>query len=266
MTADLVAGYALRIGDDALIAAQRLAEWSARAPEMEEDIALSNIALDQLGVARSLLSYAGLLAGADDPSAARDEDALAFGRDDHEFRNCLLVELPNAGPAAAPGTPGDFAVTMAKLLFVATYQHLLYERLSASTDDQLAAIAGKARKESAYHRDHATQWTVRLGDGTPYSHDRMQAAVDDLWPYTHELFTDDPLTRGLAADGVGPTPSALREPWLATVDLVLSEATLVRPVDGWAPTGGRDGRHTEHLSYLLAEMQVLHRAHPGASW
>jgi ring-1,2-phenylacetyl-CoA epoxidase subunit PaaC len=254
MTAD-VAAYALRIGDDALVAAQRLAEWSSRAPEMEEDIALSNIALDQLGVARLLYGVVG-----------EDEDRLAFLRDDHEFRNCLLVELPNAGPTAAPGATGDFAVTMAKLLFLATYQHLLYERLVASTDEQLSAIADKARKESAYHRDHATQWTVRLGDGTPYSHDRMQAAVDDLWPYTHELFADDPLTRVLAADGVGPTPSAMREPWLATVDLVLSEATLVRPADGWAPTGGRDGRHTEHLSYLLTEMQVLPRAHPGASW
>jgi ring-1,2-phenylacetyl-CoA epoxidase subunit PaaC len=266
MTVSLVSEYALRVGDDALIAAQRLAEWSARAPEMEEDIALSNIALDQLGVARSLLSYAGVLAGADDPTAAQDEDALAFRRDHDEFRNCLLVELPNAGPTAAPSTPGDFAVTMAKLLFLATYQHLLYERLVASTDEHLAAVADKARKESAYHLDHATQWTVRLGDGTPYSHDRMQVAVEDLWPYTHELFADDPLVTRLAADGVVPRPGALREPWLATVDLVLAEATLARPADGWAPTGGREGRHTEHLSYLLAEMQVLHRAHPGASW
>jgi ring-1,2-phenylacetyl-CoA epoxidase subunit PaaC len=262
MTSVDVAEYALRVGDDALIAAQRLAEWSARSPEMEEDVALSNIALDQLGVARFMLTYAGTFLG-------RDEDSLAFLRDSHEYRNCLLVELPNAGPTAAPsaaGPPGDFGATVAKLLFLATYQHLLYERLSDSVDPQLAAIADKARKESAYHADHATQWTVRLGDGTELSHDRMQAAVDDVWPYVHELFADDPLTTRLSTAGVAPRPGGLREPWLATVDLVLSEATLARPADGWAPEGGREGRHTEHLSYLLAEMQVVHRSHSGAQW
>jgi ring-1,2-phenylacetyl-CoA epoxidase subunit PaaC len=254
-----IAAFTLRIGDDALITAQRLAEWSARAPEMEEDVALSNIALDQLGVARALLSYHGDLAGG-------DEDSLAFLRDDHEFHNCLLAELPNAGPAAAPGARGDFGVTMARLLFMSAYQHLLYERLATSADERLAGIAGKARKESAYHRDHATQWTLRLGDGTDESHRRMQAAVEDLWPYTHELFTDDDVSRRLAADGIAPAPSGLREPWLHTIGLVLGEATLTRPGDGWAPSGGRAGRHTEHLSYLLTEMQVLPRAHPGARW
>src|SRR5258705_4029296 len=259
MSPDVVA-YALRVGDDALVAAQRLAEWSARAPEMEEDIALSNIALDQLGVARLLLTYASARVG------AGDEDSLAYLRDGDEFRNCLLVELPNAGPAAAIGAPGDFGVTMAKLLFLAAYQHPLYQRLPASGDDQLAGVAGKARKESAYHLDHATQWTVRLGDGTDESHRRTQAAIDDTWPYTHELFVDDDVTERLAEEGVAPRPSEMREPWLATVELVLAQATLTRPEDGWAPTGGRLGRHTEHLSYVLAEMQVLHRAHPGASW
>jgi ring-1,2-phenylacetyl-CoA epoxidase subunit PaaC len=245
VTAD-VAAYALRVGDDALIAAQRLAGWSARAPEMEEDVALSNIALDQLGVARLMYAVVG-----------EDEDRLAFLRDDHEFRNCLLVELPDTG---------DFAITMVKLLFLAAYQQLLYERLASSVDDRLAGIADKARKESAYHRDHATQWTLRLGDGTDESHRRMQVAVDQVWPYTHELFADDPLSLRLAGAGVAPAPSRLRESWLATIDLVLHEATLVRPADGWAPEGGREGRHTEHLSYLLTEMQVLHRAHPGARW
>jgi ring-1,2-phenylacetyl-CoA epoxidase subunit PaaC len=247
MNADLVE-FSLRIGDDALIAAQRLGEWSAHSPEMEEDIALANIALDQLGVARLLLAYVG------------DEDDLAFLRDDRQFRNCLLVELPNAGPAAAPGAPGDFAITMAKLLFLSAYQKLLYDGLSGADDEQLAAVAGKARKESAYHLDHATQWTVRLGDGTDESHRRMQAAIDDVWPYTHELFTADELPQRL-----GLTPPT-RTAWLSIVDDVLAEATLTRPADGWAPTGGRAGRHTEHLSYLLAEMQVLHRAHPGATW
>jgi ring-1,2-phenylacetyl-CoA epoxidase subunit PaaC len=226
----------LGLADDALIAAQRLAQWSSRAPEMEEDVALTNIALDQIGAARMLLSYAGELEG-----AGRDEDALAYLRDDREFRNVLLVELPN----------GDFAVTTAKLLFLAAYQRDRYRKLAAGPDERLAGIAATALKESAYHLDHAALWTVRLGDGTEESHRRMQSAVDEIWPYTYELF-----------DG-----GDLRAGWLATVEPVLAEATLTRPEDGgWAPRGGRTGLHTEHLSYLLAEMQVLHRAHPGAAW
>jgi len=249
-TADRVE-YALRLGDDALIAAQRLAEWCSAAPEMEEDVALANIALDQLGVARLVLTYAGALEG-----AGRDEDALAFRRDDAEFRNCLLVELAN----------GDFAVTIGKLLFLAAYQLPLYDALAASTDERLAGVAARARKESAYHLDHGALWTVRLGDGTDESHRRMQRAVDELWPYTHELFAADELTARLAAEGVAVDPPVLREGWLSTVDKVLAEATLTRPEDGWAPAGGRQGRHTEALSYLLGEMQALHRAHPGARW
>ena len=235
--------YLLGLGDDALIAAQRLGEWAAVAPEMEEDIALANIALDQLGAARLLLSYAGELEG-----AGRDEDALAYLRDDREYRNCLLVELPNV----------DFAVTMAKLLFLSAYQAALYAALAGSADERLAAIAGKARKESAYHLDHSSLWTVRLGDGTEESHRRMQAAVDEVWPYTHELFAPDP--------GAPVDPAGLRAAFLSTVESVLASATLDRPADAWSPTGGRTGVHTEHLSYLLAEMQVLHRAHPGARW
>jgi ring-1,2-phenylacetyl-CoA epoxidase subunit PaaC len=255
-----VADYALRLGDDALITAQRLAEWSANAPELEIDIALANIALDQLGVARLMLSYAGELTGG-------DEDSLAFRRDDRGFRNCLLAELPNAGPTADPGAPGDFAVTVVRLLLLSAHQWLTYRWLAgAGTDDRLAAIGAKAVKESAYHLDFASLWTVRLGDGTEESHHRTQAALVALWPYTGELFTTDPVAQDLAAAGIAPPPEADREPWLATVDQVLAEATLERPADGWAPTGGRLGRHTEHLSYLLAEMQVLHRAHPGARW
>jgi ring-1,2-phenylacetyl-CoA epoxidase subunit PaaC len=227
----------LALGDDALIAAQRLAEWCSRGPDLEEDIALANIALDQLGAARLLLALAG---SREQP--VRTEDELAFLRTDREFRNCLMVELPN----------GDFAVTMAKLLFLAAYQKPLYEELAAAADDpELAAIAAKAVKESAYHLDHAALWTVRLGDGTEESHGRMQAALAELWPYTHELFEQRP---------------AARVNWLSTVDAVLAESTLERPADGWRPTGGRSGVHTEHLSLLLAEMQVLHRAHPGATW
>ncbi|PWU57774.1 phenylacetate-CoA oxygenase subunit PaaI [Micromonospora globispora] len=235
--------FALRLGDDALIAAQRLGEWTSRAPEMEEDIALANIALDQLGAARLLLTYAGELEG-----AGRDEDALAYLRDDREFRNCLLAELPN----------GDFAITMAKLFFLSAYQLPLYTALAGCADERLAAIGGKARKESAYHVDHSSLWVKRLGDGTEESHRRMQAAFDEVWPYTHELF---------AADPAAPVdPATLRADFDATVSAVLSEAMLIRPADGWTPGGGRDGVHTEHLSYLLAEMQVLHRAHPGAQW
>jgi len=267
----------LGLGDDALIAAQRLSEWCARAPEMEEDIALANIALDQLGAARLLLTYAGELEG-----AGRDEDALAYLRDDREFRNVLLVELPN----------GDFAVTMAKLLFLAACQVHRYRALAEGPDERLAGIAAKAVKECTYHLEHAALWTVRLGDGTEESYARMQRAVDEIWPYTHELCEPvvDPDPRppfGLAAPGhagaarsdaataasgdgaVRPTRAdpQLRAAWLATVEPVLAEATLTIPPDGaYLPRGGRQGLHTEHLSYLLAEMQVLHRAHPGARW
>lgn len=227
--------FVLALGDDALIAAQRLGEWSSRSPTMEEDIALANIALDQLGVARLLLTYAADLEG-----KGRDEDALAYLRDEREFTNAHLVELDN----------GDFAVTMAKLLFLSAYQKPLYDALAASPDERLAGIAGKARKESTYHLDHSAQWTIRLGDGTEESHRRMQAAVDRLWPYTYELFeTYD-----------------VRPQWTATVEDVLARATLDRPADSKAPTGGRGGVHTEAMSYLLGEMQVLHRAHPGARW
>jgi ring-1,2-phenylacetyl-CoA epoxidase subunit PaaC len=226
----------LALGDDALVMAQLLGGWCTRAPEMEEDVALTNIALDQLGAARLLLGYAGEVEG-----AGRDEDALAFLRGDREFRNALMAELPDS----------DFAVLIAKLLFFSTFQRLRYARLAQGPDGRLAAIAGKAVKESAYHVDHSAQWTVRLGDGTDESHARMQSAVDGLWPYTHELFDDEP---------------ELRPAWLSTVEPVLAQATLTRPADGWAPRGGRDGRHTEELSHLLAEMQVLHRAHPGARW
>lgn len=225
---------ALALGDDALIAAQRMAEWCARAPEIEEDVALANIALDLLGQARALLSYAGELEG-----LGRGEDELAYLRDEHEFRNVQLVELPN----------GDFAVTMAKLLFFAVHQQVLYAEL-AGGDGPLAAIAAKAVKETAYHASHATLWTVRLGDGTAESHRRMQQAVEHVWPYTHELFEG----------------SDRRGAWLARVEPVLADATLTRPQDGWAPTGGRRGVHTEAFGPLLAEMQYVHRAHPGARW
>jgi ring-1,2-phenylacetyl-CoA epoxidase subunit PaaC len=249
-SADL-GSYALRLGDDALVLAQRLVEWSSRAPALEEDIALSNIALDLLGQARSLLAYAGEAEG-----AGRSEDDLAYLRPEGEFTNCQLVEQPN----------GDFAATMARQLFFSTCQLALYRRLTDSRDETLAAVAAKAAKEVDYHRDHATGWTLRLGDGTEESHRRMQAAVDQLWPFTFELFEPDGLTDRLVAAGMAVDPASMWAEWDAHVEPVLAQATLTRPADGWRPGGGRQGRHTEHLGYLLAELQHLHRSHPGARW
>ena len=255
LAADLFA-YALRLGDDALVLAQRLTEWSSRAPALEEDIALSNIALDLLGQARALLTYAGETEG-----AGRSEDDLAYLRSEREFTNCQLVEQPN----------GDFAVTMARQLFFSAYQLALYRRLAASADATLAGVAAKGVKEVAYHADHAGGWVVRLGDGTAESHRRMAAAVEQMWPFTHELFEADELTGRLAGAGVGVEPSELATEWEEHVEGVLSEATLQGPPQsgesaGWRPAGGRRGVHTEHLGYLLAEMQHLHRSHPGAQW
>lgn len=218
----------LELADDALVAAQRLSEWVSRAPTLEEDVALANIALDQLGVARLYLQSLG------------DEDALAYGRSDFEFRNCQLVELP-LGPSRGDL---DFGWTIVWLLFLSAAQKIRYTSLAAAGDE----IAAKAVKESAYHLDHAQEWTVRLGDGTEESHLRAQTALDELWPYSHEL------TEGI------------REEWLSIVEPVLDKATLTVPATTWAPSGGRKGQHTEHLSYLLAEMQSLHRAHPGVLW
>lgn len=245
-----VPAYVLRLADDALILAQRLGEWSAHAPELEEDVALTNIALDLLGHARMLLSYAGELLG------GRTEDDLAFLRDEREFVNCQLVERPN----------GDFAATVARQLFFAAYQCELYAALGESADATLAAIADRAVKEVSYHRDHAVQWTLRLGDGTPESHRRMQAGVDGLWPYTSELFESDDLLLALVAAGVAVDPVALRPAWSGFLGPVLAEATLTVPETTWAPSGGRRGLHTEDFGLLLAEMQHLHRSHPGTSW
>ena len=247
-----VAEYAVRLGDDSLVLAQQLGMWIARAPELEEDVALGNIALDLLGHARSLLHYAGTATG-------RSEDDLAYWRDEPEWRNAWLFEQPN----------GDFAHTIARQLFVATYLYELYSDLGASTDPTLAAIAAKAVKEVDYHRDHATQWVLRLAGGTDESRRRMTTAVADTWPYVDELFHDDALVERLANDGVAVLPSSLRDRFDEIIDAVLGEAGLELPTGRTAFTasgGGRRGSHTEHLGPLLAEMQVLARAHPGASW
>lgn len=246
-----LARYALALGDDALILSHRCGEWIARAPELEEDVALANIGLDLLGQARLLLTYAGEVEG-----AGRDEDALAYLRDEREFLNLQLVERPNE----------DFAVTMARLLFFSTYAVSLYERLAGSADERLAAIAGKARKEVAYHQEHAVSWVVRLGDGTEESHGRMQAGLARMWPYVAEMFDGSWLDPALVADGVAADVAELRPGWDETVSSVLTEATLDVPDSTWGATGGRRGIHTEALGYLLAEMQHLHRSHPGAVW
>ncbi|GAA1553329.1 phenylacetate-CoA oxygenase subunit PaaC [Kribbella hippodromi] len=238
--------YTLRLGDDALIAAQRTGEWIAAAPQLEEDVALGNIGLDQLGQARSLLQYAGSLVG-------RTEDELAYFRDEREFRNLLICELPN----------GDFGFAMARLLYFSAYQHLLYSELLSCADELLAGVAGKAVKEVAYHVDHATQWVLRLGDGTEESHQRMQAGLDALWPYTAEMFTSDELVRRLP---VAVDPAELQEAWNSRVLAVIDESTCERPASGYQHSGGRSGRHTEHMGYLLAELQHVARSHPGATW
>src|SRR4051794_8882452 len=238
--------YTLGLADDALVSAQRMGWWISRAPELEEDVALANIGLDQLGQARTLLSYAGELEG-----AGRSEDDLAYLRDDREFRNVKLVERPMA----------DFGVAMARLLVLATYQSHLYAGLQSSSDETLAGIGAKAVKEVDYHVDHAAQWVLRLGDGTDESHARMQAALDAEWPYAAELFVAPPLLPVGVVD-----PTELREGVLADLARVIDQATLTVPEVPAALGGGREGLHTEHLGHLLAEMQHLHRSHPGAAW
>ncbi|KQQ93284.1 phenylacetate-CoA oxygenase [Leifsonia sp. Leaf325] len=242
-----VAEYALWLGDDALVLAQQLGWWISRAPELEEDVALGNIGLDLIGHARSLLRYAGTATG-------RTEDGLAYWRDEPEFRSAWLFEQPN----------GDFAHTIVRQLIASVYLVELYSRLRASEDATLAAIAAKAVKEVDYHRDHAMQWTLRLALGTDESRRRMTLALADLWPYVDELFVDEPLVDRL--EGVAVRPSTIRPAFDAVIDSVLAEADLVRPAGIIAAGGGRAGRHFSTLGYILAEMQVLARQHPGASW
>ena len=231
--------YVLALADDALVAAQRTGEWIAAAPQIEEDVALGNIALDLLGQARALLTYAGAL---EDPP--RTEDDLAYLRDADAFRNAHLVERPR----------GDFGVAMARLLVLSTYQCELYERLRGSADETLAAVAAKAVKEVAYHRDHATMWVLRLGDGTQESHARMQAALEAEWPYVAELFDGSHVGPGLVEEGVAVDPATLRAPFDDRIADVLAEATLTRPGVPAAVGGGRRGEHTEHLHALLEDL------------
>lgn len=244
-------GYALRLGDTNLVLGHRLSEWCGHAPELEEDIALTNVALDLVGHARLLLSHAGEVEG-----QGRDEDRLAYRRDVFDYRNHLLVEQPNR----------DFGHTIVRQFLHDAWAVELYTRLAASADATLAGIAAKAVKEVRYHVRHSGDWLIRLGDGTPVSHAKVRDALDRLWPYTGEMFERDAADDILVAAGIAADPAELRVAWDARVGAVLDEATLTRPSDGWMQKGGRRGEHSEHLGYLLAEMQFLPRAYPDATW
>ncbi|MSO75433.1 MAG: phenylacetate-CoA oxygenase subunit PaaI [Alphaproteobacteria bacterium] len=243
--------YVLRLADNALVLGHRLSEWCGHGPVLEEDLALANMALDLIGQSRSLYDYAGEVGG-----RGHDEDALAYLRDVASYRNVLLVEQPN----------GDFACTMARQFFYSAFMHPYWQAMAASSDPALAAIAEKSVKEVAYHVRHTSEWAIRLGDGTEESHRRMQAAVDELWPYTGELFEADAIEAALIEAGIATDPRPLEGAWRATVANVLKTATLTLPATGWMQTGGRVGRHSEHLGHLLADLQYMQRAYPGAAW
>lgn len=244
--------FLLRLADNALVLSQRLSEWCGKGPALEEDMALTNVALDLIGQARFWFSYAGEIEG-----AGRDEDKLAFLRDANAFRNVLLVEQPN----------GSYADTLARQFYFDTWHFLLLQRLVSSADPRIAAIAEKSLKEVGYHVRRSTDLVVRLGDGTDRSRSMMQAALDDLWMYTDELFQPDATDQAMAAQGIAPDLASLRQPWLNHIAKVLDEATLTVPeMNAWMQKGGKQGVHSEHLGYLLAEMQFLQRAYPNAQW
>ena len=243
--------YVLRLADTNLVLAQRLGEWVGHAPALEEDLGLANVSLDLLGQARLLLAYAGQLEG-----RGRGEDELAFLREESEYYNLTLVEQPN----------GDFGGTIVRQFLFDAWQLGLYEALIGSRDTTLAAVAAKGRGEAAYHLRYSGGWLIRLGDGTAESHVRVAGALLRLWPCTQELFDDDDVDRAAADAGIGVLPSTLESAFAARVDETLGRATLARPAQTPFPWYGKQGRHSEHLGYLLAEMQSLHRAHPGATW
>lgn len=243
--------YLQRHGDDRLILGHRLSEWCGHAPILEEDIALANIALDFVGQANLLLGLAGQIEG-----QGRDADALAYFRGEVDFRNLQLVELPK----------GDFAFTIVRQFLFDAYDVPFLEALSRSSHSELAGIAAKAHKEARYHLRHSAEWVIKLGDGTDESRRRTQRALDELWHYTGELFTSDERDRQLVAAGIAPDLTALDSGWRDRVAAVLRQATLTIPESGPAMLGGRRGRHTEHLGHLLAEMQIVARSFPGATW
>jgi ring-1,2-phenylacetyl-CoA epoxidase subunit PaaC len=243
--------YTLRLADNALVLAQRMVELVAAEPELEEELANANFALDYIGQARMFYTLAGHLEG-----RGRSEDDFAFMRDEHEFRNLLLLEQPN-------GHFGDALVR--QYLFEVFYVHQL-EALTRCSDAGLAEIAARAIKEVTYHRRHSSQWLIRLGDGTELSHDRMQASLNDVWRYTGEMFSADAIDKAVQEDYSGPDLEEIRQIWLREVSTTVDEATLELPGDQWMAGGGKQGKHSEHLGFILAEMQYLQRSFPGATW
>ena len=243
--------YVLRLGDLSLVLGQRLGEWVGHSPALEEDLGLANIALDLIGQARLLLTYAGEVEG-----RGRDEDQLAYLREQGAYFNAILAEQPN----------GDFGQTMVRQVLIDAFQLELYERMTGSTDARLAAIAAKSVKEVRYHLRYSSGWLVRLGDGTLESHDRVQHALDLLWPYTVELFAEDDLDRAMDDAGIAPPLSDVHAAWTKRIESILAESTLKRPADRPHAWHGKRGQHSEHLGYILAEMQYLQRAYPGARW
>ncbi len=247
----LLVDYILHLGDNTLILAQRNAEWCGHGPILEQDIAITNISLDLLGQARNFYQYAVVLIGGD-----MDEDKLAYLRTEREFKNCLLVEQPN----------GDWGQTILRQFFFSAYQYLLYEQLQHSKDTQLAAIAAKALKEVTYHLRWSSEWVIRLGDGTGESHTRMLAAMETLWCYTGELFEMANYELIILKEGSGVDTSALKEGWMKKVKAVFDEATLPIPEKVFMQSGGKEGTHTEHLGFILAELQYMQRAYPDSTW
>ncbi len=243
--------YVLHIADTSLILGQRLSEWCGHGPVIEEDIALTNVALDLIGQARLLLAHAGKLEG-----QGRDEDQLAFLRTEPQYRNLAIVELPN----------GDFGRTILRNFLVAAWQQALWQRLTTSSDAELAAIAAKSLKETRYHLQHASDWVVRLGDGTDESHARMQRALDTLWPYTAEFFSAAAGDEAIEAAAIGPAWPALEPAWDTVVRPVLEVATLSTPARTPFMSRGKHGQHTEYMGHLLTEMQYLQRTYPGGTW
>ena len=243
--------FVLRLGDDRLVLGHRLSEWCGHAPVLEEDIALANVALDLIGQGAAMLALAGKLEG-----RGRDEDALAYLRDEREFRNCLLVEQPN----------GDFAVTIVRQFLFDAWSVLYLDALARCPHAELAALAARALKEDTYHLRHSSQWMLRLGDGTPESHERAQRALDALWRFTGELFEADAVDAAVAKQSIAVDRDAIRARWNDIVSDVARRATLTPPDEPHMASGGRTGRHSEHLGHLLAEMQIVARSHPGAGW
>jgi ring-1,2-phenylacetyl-CoA epoxidase subunit PaaC len=265
--------YTLHLADNALILAQRNSEWTGHGPVLEQDIAITNIALDLLGQARNFYQHAAALYNRfseEEKKAVASflprpwknfnrellEDDLAFLRDEHQYRNLLITELPK----------GDWAFSVLRQFFFSAYQHFFYQQLQQSKDRQLAAIAEKSSKEVAYHLRWSSEWVIRLGDGTEESHRRINSALAELWMFTGELFAAADFEQEMVRDGVGVDVASLREAWLQKVQTVFAEATLEVPTQTWAQSGGKQGKHTEHLGFLLAEMQHLQRTYPNATW